>query len=89
MNIFLFLGIKSITFYFQSLAIDESYRVRKYLTDISADCRRRNGFYLAISPRSATIQKQKNRLDKVSLISKKILMRVNAYLPNLDVEAPV
>jgi hypothetical protein len=29
-------------------------------------------FYLAISPRSATIQKQKNRLDKVSLISKKI-----------------
>jgi hypothetical protein len=28
--------------------------------------------YLAISPRSATIQKQKNRIDKVSLISKKI-----------------
>jgi hypothetical protein len=34
----------------------------------------------------AMIQKQKNRLDKVSLISKKIL---NEYLPNLDVEAPV
>jgi hypothetical protein len=27
-----------------------------------ADCRKRNGFTVAISPRSATIQKQKNRL---------------------------
>jgi hypothetical protein len=35
------------------------------------------------------IQKQKNRLDKVSLISKKIKMKVNEYVPNLDVEAPV
>jgi hypothetical protein len=44
----------------------------------------------AISTRSATIQKQKNRLDKVSLISKKIKMKVNIeYLPNLDVEVPV
>jgi hypothetical protein len=32
------------------------------------------------------IPKQKNRLDKVS---KKIEMKVNEYLPNLDVEAPV
>jgi hypothetical protein len=32
--------------------------------------------------------KTKNLLDKVSLISKKILMKVNEYLPNLDVEAP-
>jgi hypothetical protein len=36
-----------------------------------------------------TIQKQKNRLNKVSLISKKISMKVNEYLPNLDVEALV
>jgi hypothetical protein len=35
------------------------------------------------------IQKQKNLLDKVSLISKKISMKVNEYLPNLDVEVPV
>jgi hypothetical protein len=35
------------------------------------------------------IQKQKNRLDKVSLISKKIEMKVNENLPNLDVEALV
>jgi hypothetical protein len=35
------------------------------------------------------IQKQKNRLDKVSLISKKIQMKVNEYIPNLDVAAPV
>jgi hypothetical protein len=33
---------------------------------------RKRPIYLAISPRSATIQKQKNRLDKVSLISQKI-----------------
>jgi hypothetical protein len=34
------------------------------------------------------IQKQKNRLEKVSLISKKIEMKVNEYLLNLDDEAP-
>jgi hypothetical protein len=32
---------------------------------------------------------KKNRLDKVSLISKKNKMKVNEYLPNPDVEAPV
>jgi hypothetical protein len=45
--------------------------------------------YLAISPRSATIEKQTNRIDKVSLISKKFQMKVNEYLPNLDVKVPV
>jgi hypothetical protein len=39
--------------------------------------------------RRGKLEKTKNRLGKVSLISKKIEMKVNEYLPNLDVEAPV
>jgi hypothetical protein len=35
------------------------------------------------------IRNKKNRFDKASLISKKIEMKVNEYLPNLDVEVPV